>query len=105
MQERGRTIPAARRTAMRVLISGAGGFIGRAVSALLRERGHQVCALVREPRRVRPGDLVWQPSLPIEPAQLAAFDAIVHLAGSPVAVRWTEAAKAEIRNSRVQGTA
>jgi uncharacterized protein len=90
---------------MRVLISGAGGLIGRAVSALLRGRGHQVCALVRDPQMARPGDLPWQPARPLEAAQLAGFDAIVHLAGSPVATRWTEAAKAEIGNSRVEPTA
>jgi len=90
---------------MRVLISGAGGLIGRAVSGLLRAEQHQVCALVRDARRARPGDLLWQPALPVDPAQLAVYDAIVHLAGSPVAVRWTEAAKAEIRDSRVEGTA
>jgi hypothetical protein len=105
MRKRRRLIPAAKRTAMKVLISGAGGLIGRAVSALLNARRHQVFALVRDARRARPGDVLWQPARPIEPAQLAAFDAIVHLAGSPVAVRWTKAAKAEIRNSRVEGTA
>jgi uncharacterized protein (TIGR01777 family) len=105
MQNRPRLIPATTRTAMKVLISGAGGLIGRAVSAWLNARQHQVLALVRDPRKARPGDVLWQPARPVEPAQLAAFDAIVHLAGSPVAVRWTEAAKAEIRNSRVEGTA
>jgi uncharacterized protein len=100
-----RVIPRAPGTSMNVLISGAGGLIGQAVSAQLRARGHRVSALVRDPQRARPGDLLWQPARPVDPAQLAVFDAIVHLAGSPVAVRWTAAAKAEIRNSRVQGTA
>src|ERR1700687_3868728 len=90
---------------MRVLISGAGGLIGGAVSALLSARRHQVCALLRDPRKARPGDLLWQPARPLEAAQLTGFDAIVHLAGRPVAARWTETAKAEIRNSRVEGTA
>ncbi|MGC2209189.1 MAG: TIGR01777 family oxidoreductase [Candidatus Korobacteraceae bacterium] len=90
---------------MKVLVSGAGGMIGHAVSTQLRARQHQVSALVRDPQRARPGDLLWQPSSPVDPSQLAVFDAIVHLAGSPVAVRWTAAAKAEIRNSRVEGTA
>ncbi len=98
-------IPRAPGTAMNVLISGAGGLIGQAVSVQLRARRHQVSALVRDAQKARPGDLLWQPERPVDPAQLAAFDAIVHLAGSPVGVRWTAAAKAEIRNSRVQGTA
>ena len=70
-----------------------------------RRGGTRSRALVRDPRKARPGDVLWQPARPLDAAQLAAFDAIVHLAGSPVAVRWTAAAKAEIRNSRVQGTA
>jgi uncharacterized protein (TIGR01777 family) len=98
-------IPAERGKTVRVLISGAGGLIGQAVSALLGLRRHQVCALVRDPRKARPGDLLWNPARPLEAAQLAGFDAIVHLAGRPVAARWTAATKAEIRNSRVEGTA
>jgi uncharacterized protein len=90
---------------MRVLVSGAGGLIGKAVCARLRARGHEVRALVRDPRRARPGDLVWQPHLPMEAASLADFDAIVHLAGKPVATRWNDCVKREIRDSRVDGTA
>jgi uncharacterized protein (TIGR01777 family) len=90
---------------MRVLISGAGGLIGTAVSSLLRLSSHQVYALVRDPSQQRPGDLLWRPDSPPEPAQLAAFDVIVHLAGRPVAARWSKKTKAEIRDSRVEGTA
>jgi uncharacterized protein len=90
---------------MKVLISGAGGLIGKAVSDLLRERQHEVFALVRDGRKARRGDLLWQPDHPLEAVQLAGFDAIVHLAGRPVAARWTESVKAEIRESRVKGTA
>jgi hypothetical protein len=90
---------------MRVLISGAGGLIGRAVSALLGGQQHQVHALIRNPSQARPGDLLWQPDSPLDPARIAAYDTIVHLAGRPVATRWTTKTKAEIRDSRVQGTA
>jgi hypothetical protein len=100
-----RAIPAAPGETMKVLVSGAGGLIGQAVCALLSARRHQVCGLVRDPRKARPGDLLWQPSRPLEPAQLADFDAIVHLAGRPVAALWTQKTKAEISDSRVQGTA
>ncbi len=90
---------------MKVLISGAGGMIGKAVSALLSGRRHEVHALVRNPSRARPGDLLWQPASALDAAQIATFDVIVHLAGRPVATLWTEKTKAEIRNSRVEGTA
>ena len=43
---------------MRVLVTGASGFIGGVACATLRERGHEVVALVRrpgsEPRRHAP---------------------------------------------------
>ena len=79
--------------------------MGRRFPPTCATRQHQVAALLRDPQRARPGDLLWQPARPVDPAQLAAFDAVVHLAGSPLAVRWTAAAKAQIRDSRVQGTA
>ncbi len=66
---------------------------------------HEVHSLVRDPAKLRQGDVLWQPASPLEPAQIAEFDVIVHLAGKPVATLWTEQAKAEIRSSRVVGTA
>ncbi len=96
--------------AMKVLISGAGGLIGRAVSSLLDERGYEVHGLVRDPAKLGPGDVLWQPlaAAQMDTARLAEliaeFDVIVHLAGRPVATRWTEKAKAEIRGSRIEGT-
>ncbi len=90
---------------MKVLISGSSGLIGQAVSSMLRERGHEVHALVREPAKLGSGDVLWQPGSPLDAARIAGFDAIVHLAGRPVATHWTEAVKAEIRGSRVEGTA
>jgi uncharacterized protein (TIGR01777 family) len=90
---------------MRVLISGASGLIGEAVSSLLSARRHEVCRLVRDPAKARPDDVVWQPSVQLEAARIADFDVIVHLAGRSVATLWTEKAKAEIRRSRIEGTA
>jgi len=90
---------------MKVLISGASGLIGREVSSLLSGRGYEVHSLVRDPARLRDGDVLWQPAAPLEAARIAGFDVIVHLAGRPVATRWTEKAKAEIRLSRIEGTA
>jgi uncharacterized protein (TIGR01777 family) len=89
---------------MQVLISGANGLIGHELSALLRTRRHEVHGLVRDPSKAMPGDVLWHPATPLAPAQIAAFDAIVHLAGRPVATFWSEKAKAEIRSSRIDGT-
>ncbi|MEK8174115.1 NAD(P)H-binding protein [Streptomyces sp. M19] len=42
---------------MRVLLAGATGVIGRALVPLLRARGHEVTALVRDPSRAAGLDL------------------------------------------------
>jgi uncharacterized protein (TIGR01777 family) len=88
---------------MKVLISGASGLIGREIVTLLSGNGHEVHALVRDQSKASRGDVLWGEN-PLEVAQIAGFDAIVHLAGRPVATLWTEKAKAEIRTSRVVGT-
>jgi uncharacterized protein (TIGR01777 family) len=89
----------------RVLVSGASGLIGTSLEGRLRARGHGVCRLVRRP--ARSGDEIsWDPARGILPVrELEGFDAVVHLAGENVAAgRWTDARKAAIRESRVQGT-
>lgn len=90
---------------MKVLISGATGLIGSEVSARLLQQGHEVGHLVRNAARATANDLVWWPSRPLSPAVLSRYDAIVHLAGRPVATLWTSKARREILDSRVQGTA
>ena len=87
---------------MRVLISGASGLIGRALTPALISAGHAPVALVRR----APGDdeVQWNPGERLDPEKLASADAIVHLAGKNVAGRWTEKFKQEVLESRVQGT-
>src|ERR1700751_2460084 len=86
---------------MRVLISGASGFLGRALTSALRQSGDEPAALVR--RGPRAGEVKWDPNGTLDPAKLAGHDAVVHLAGKNVAGRWTEAFKREVRESRVNG--
>ena len=88
---------------LRVLVSGARGLIGSALLPGLRARGHEASVLTRH--ATGPGEVGWDPS----GGRLAAggiegFDAVVHLAGEPIAARWTAARKALIRESRVAGT-
>jgi nucleoside-diphosphate-sugar epimerase len=59
--------------AMRVVVTGAAGFIGRAVGPALRARGHEVVALERAATGDLAGFAGW-------PAQLAGAGAVVHLA-------------------------
>ncbi|RMG17861.1 MAG: TIGR01777 family protein [Deltaproteobacteria bacterium] len=91
---------------MRVLVSGASGFIGSALVTALEKDGAEVWRLVR---RLPPGGvraLLWDP-LGAGPdlSSLPPVDAVVHLAGAPIAAgRWTRAHKAAIWESRVRGT-
>ncbi|MEM9700901.1 MAG: TIGR01777 family oxidoreductase [Planctomycetota bacterium] len=87
---------------MKVLISGAGGLIGRQLTAFLTTGRHEVTALSRSDK---PGAIQWNPTSGEIPAEkLEGFDAVVHLAGETVQGRWTEAKKRRIRDSRVDGT-
>lgn len=72
-----------------VAISGITGLIGSALSARLSATGHDV-------RRI--------PRHGADAALLEGVDAVVHLAGEPVAHRWTAERKHAIRESRVDGT-
>ncbi len=73
---------------MRVTILGASGFIGRRLAAALRARGDVVIeASLRDPARAAEAS--------------AGSDVVVNLAGAPVSVRWTTAAKREMTRSRV----
>ena len=87
---------------MRVLISGASGLIGRALTPALISAGHTPVALVR--RAPRQNEVQWNPGERLDAEKLAGADAIVHLAGKNVAGRWTEKFKQEVLESRVQGT-
>lgn len=94
---------------MKVVVTGATGFIGQALIAKLRERGDHVIALVRNVERAKSlgvelveSDL--QSAGPLSKA-IAGADAIIHLAGAPVAgKRWDARVKQEIRDSRVETT-
>lgn len=75
---------------MNVVITGASGFIGRALITRLRLEG----------RHVRAVSLRSTPRA----ADFEGCDAVVHLAGEPVAQRWTADARQRIQGSRVNGT-
>lgn len=97
---------------MKVTVTGATGTLGRQVVAELKARGDVVTALSRNPDRAREalGDGVhamqWaDPKAEAPPAgALEGQDAVLHLLGEPVAQRWSDDAKREIRDSRVLAT-
>jgi uncharacterized protein (TIGR01777 family) len=92
----------------RVVVAGATGTIGRALTEALVRRGDQVVALSRNPAATLVGAEVhhWpDPKLaPPPPDALSGADAIVSLLGEPIAQRWSDAVKREIGDSRVLGT-
>lgn len=93
---------------MRILISGATGLVGSALSRVLQAADWEVHALRRgpHPERQQTGDMVWSPLTgEIETDRLDGLDAVVHLAGENVAAgRWTRTRRAAIRDSRIDGT-
>ena len=94
---------------MRVALTGATGLVGRRLVAALRERGDDVTVLSRSPDRARAAldveAAAWDPAAGPAPAEaLAGRDAVVNLAGEPVAQRWNDEVKRRIHDSRVAGT-
>ncbi len=101
---------------MKVLVTGATGFIGSRLVERLSRDGHAVLVLSRNPDRARR----MFPSLAFPQVEVAAYtptvagnwqeaiagcDGVVNLAGEPIAAgRWTETVKQELRNSRELGT-
>ena len=96
---------------MRIVVTGATGFIGAHLSRTLSERGDEVIALSRDPDSVArraPGvsrAYAWDPMSEPAPAEaLTQAAAVVHLAGESVVGRWSEAKRRAIRDTRVLGT-
>lgn len=89
---------------MKILVSGAGGFIGSAAVAHLEARGRSVVRLVRAAAEADPNAIVWEPTAGRMAPLPADIDAVVHLAGENVFGRWNERKKDAIYDSRVKGT-
>jgi uncharacterized protein len=90
---------------MHVAVTGSRGLVGSALVPFLTTGGHRVTRLVRR-APVGPDEVGWDPSRGMaDLSRLDGMDAVVHLAGENIAAgRWTPARKAEIRQSRVEGT-
>ena len=89
---------------MNILITGATGLIGRALTEALTTEGHKIYPLVRNENSREP--FYWQPEKNIiHLDESINIDAVIHLAGENIAEkRWSETRKQEILNSRVNGT-
>ncbi|MGD0385362.1 MAG: TIGR01777 family oxidoreductase [Solirubrobacteraceae bacterium] len=88
---------------MRVTVTGGGGLIGTSVVAALRARGDEVTVLSRSGSGAT---VRWDPLAGPAPADaLDGRDGVIHLAGEPIAQRWSTAVREAIRASRTSGTA
>lgn len=90
---------------MRVAIAGSTGMLGSALARNLLDEGHEVVRLVRG-TPTEPDQRRWDPDAGrIDGPRLDDVDAVVNLAGAPIAgARWTDARKAEILRSRLSST-
>lgn len=93
---------------MRVLISGASGFVGQALTASLTGSGHAVVRLVRSERQAATGDgeCFWAPGVnALDPGVLDGIDVVINLNGRSIAGgRWSDGVKKELRSSRLRST-
>lgn len=87
---------------MTVAITGSSGFIGSELAAFLSTGGHRVIRLVRR-SPAGPLERQWDPAGP-SPGTFAGVQAVVHLAGAPIAGRFSEAHKRDVRESRIGPT-
>ena len=86
---------------MRVLVTGGTGFIGQAVCHALRGAAHTVTIVSRDPAHASGTAVGWD----AVGQAVAAADALVNLAGEPIAAgRWGPVRKEAILQSRVNAT-
>lgn len=92
---------------MNILIAGASGFIGSELVPFLRQKGHKVVSLVRDPLSQGPDAVWWDPQQgKVSLQDLEGFDAWINLAGENIASgRWTKEKKKRILESRTKSTA
>jgi len=95
---------------MRIVLTGATGFVGRALVLRLLRDGHALTAFARNPARARSllgadVSLVDTADSVAHDAAVSAADAVINLAGEPlVGPRWTEQRRIVLVQSRVATT-
>jgi uncharacterized protein (TIGR01777 family) len=92
---------------MRSLVTGATGFVGRALAASLENPRYLSRNPAKAPESLRGLEgHRWDPvSGPPDAGAFEGVETVYHLAGDPIADgRWTRAKKARMRDSRILGT-
>ncbi|MDQ0864374.1 uncharacterized protein (TIGR01777 family) [Arthrobacter globiformis] len=98
-------MPGMVRWIMRIVMAGASGLIGTALSSRLASDGHDVVRLVRRPPS-SPSEIPWDPaSGTLDPGYLEAADAVINLSGANIGARpWTPHRIDELFRSRLDPT-
>ena len=95
---------------MKIVITGASGFLGSLLTDHLWSQRHHLILLSRNPPResnlTQQEWISWKPGAPGDWEQaIDGVDGIINLAGEPIAAkRWSDAQKEKIRFSRVEST-
>jgi uncharacterized protein (TIGR01777 family) len=85
---------------MRILVSGASGFVGGSLVSFFQKKKAEVVPLLHEMGSL--GETTWRAGS----GSLEDFDAVIHLAGEPLSLeRWTAEKRRRILDSRKEGTA
>ena len=88
---------------MNLGITGATGFVGKALIQAAIRQGYEVVAFSRDPSRTVAGCVEARRFSLDEPPDFSGCEAIIHLAGENVAGLWTAGKKRRIRDSRILG--
>ena len=91
---------------MSILITGATGLVGKALTKRLQDAGETIHYLTTSPDKIenKPNykGFLWNPKKKeLDPASLHRVTCIIHLAGASIAKRWTSSYKKTLIESRV----
>lgn len=93
---------------MRILVTGGTGFLGQQLVETLLAANHELALVTRQQPSLLtpfPGPIIPWPVPPEYHDHLKSYDAVIHLAGEPIADgRWTKERKQKIYDSRILGT-
>jgi len=97
---------------MKVMITGATGFIGKELIKKLNEKGHEIVVLTRNSEAAKfniPVDcelITWNPAVKsLSPSALKGVEAVINLAGEGIAdERWSSERKRDLIKSRILST-
>ena len=89
---------------MTIVIAGGSGFLGRKLVKRLKDDGHSVTILTRQPSGAT--DVKWTPdgTAGTLPRHVDGQDVVINLAGENLGQRWTAARMEALRGSRIMAT-